>query len=132
MKRSTNHMRVESFSFENDNKLKIFPLNSFKFKPKDHIIIDEVQEFILDNFLYQYNNKREERGYMLSILNSLAECFYMMNETLPKYDDHDSIEQKPIYVIFNGSKPGVYISFEEIIGQKMEQNIQKVYPGRNT
>jgi hypothetical protein len=55
-------------------------------------------------------------SYMLSILNNLAEYFHMMNETLPKYDDHDSIEQKPIYVIFEGSKPGVYISFEEIIG----------------
>jgi hypothetical protein len=68
MKRSTNHMGVESFSFRNDNKLKIFPPNSFKFKPKDHTIIDEVQKYILDNFWYQYNNKREERGYMLSIL----------------------------------------------------------------
>jgi hypothetical protein len=112
-------MGVESFSFGNDNKLKIFPPNSFKFKPKDHIIIDEVQECILDNFWYQYNNKREERGYMLSILNSLAEYFHMTNEALPKYDGHDSIEQKPIYVIFEGSKPGVYISFEEIIGQKV-------------
>jgi hypothetical protein len=58
-------MGVESLSFENGNKLKIFPPNSFKFKPKDHIIIDEVQEYILDNFWYQYNNKREEMGYML-------------------------------------------------------------------
>jgi hypothetical protein len=112
-------MRVESFSFGNDNKMKIFPPNSFKFKPNDHIIIDEVQECILDNFWYEYNNKREERGYMLSILNSLAEYFHMMNEALPKYDDHDSIEQEPIYIIFEGSKPGVYISFEEIIGQKV-------------
>jgi hypothetical protein len=119
MKRLTNHMGVESFSFENDNKLKIFSPNLFKFKPKDHIIIDEVQECILDNFRYQYNNKREERGYMLSILNSLAEYFHMMNEALPKYDGHDSIEQKFIYVIFEDSKPGVYISFKEIIGQKV-------------
>jgi hypothetical protein len=43
----------------------------------------------------------------------------LMNEALPKYDDHDSIEQKPIYVIFEGSKQGVYISFKEIIGQKI-------------
>jgi hypothetical protein len=50
MKRSMNHMGVESFSFGNDNKLKIFSPNSFKFKPKYHIIIDEVQECILDNF----------------------------------------------------------------------------------
>jgi hypothetical protein len=119
MKRSMNHMGVESFSFGNDNKLKIFPPNSFKFKPKDHTIIDEVQDCILDNFWYQYNNKREERGYMLSILNSLAEYFHMMNKALPKYDDHDSIEQKSIYVIFEGSKSGVYITFEEIIGQKV-------------
>jgi hypothetical protein len=40
----------------------------------------------------------------------------MTNETLPKYDGHDSIEQKLIYVIFEDSKTGVYISFEEIIG----------------
>jgi hypothetical protein len=119
MKRSTNQMGVESFSFGNDNKLKIFPPNSFKFKPNDHIIIDEVQEYILDNFWYQYNNKREERGYMLSILNSRAEYFHMMNEALPKYNDHDSIEKKLIYVIFEGSKQGVYTSFEERIGQKV-------------
>jgi hypothetical protein len=119
MKRSTNHMGVEYFSFGNDNKLIIFSLNSFKFKPKDHIIINEVQECILDNFWYQYNNKREERGYILSILNSLTEYFHIMNEALPKYDGHDSIEQKPIHIIFEGSKPGVYISFEEIIEQKV-------------
>jgi hypothetical protein len=119
MKRSTDHMRVEFFIFANDNKLKIFPPNIFKFKPKDHIIIDEVQECILDNFWYKYNHKREERGYMVPILNSLDEYFHMTNEALPKYDDHDIIEKKPIYVIFEGSKPGVYISFEEIIGQKV-------------
>jgi hypothetical protein len=58
-------------------------------------------------------------SYMLSILNSLAKYFHISNEALPKYDDHDSIEQKLIYVIFEGSKPGVYILFEEIIGQKV-------------
>jgi DNA modification methylase len=42
-----------------------------------------------------------------------------MNESLSKYDDHDSIEQKLIYVIFEDSKPGVYISSEEIIEQKV-------------
>jgi hypothetical protein len=56
---------------------------------------------------------------MLSMLNSLSEYFHMTNEALPKYDDHDSIEQKSIYVIFESSKPGVYISFEEIVGQKV-------------
>jgi hypothetical protein len=50
MKKSMNHMGVESFRFENDNKLKIFSPNSFIFKPKDHIVIDEFQECILDNF----------------------------------------------------------------------------------
>jgi hypothetical protein len=58
-------------------------------------------------------------SYMLSILNSLAKYFHISNEALPKYDDHDSVEQKLIYVIFEGSKPGVYILFEEIIGQKV-------------
>jgi hypothetical protein len=57
---------------------------------------------------------------MLSILNSIAEYFHMLNESLPTYDDHDSIEQKPVYVVFEGNTPGVYISFEEIIGEKIE------------
>jgi hypothetical protein len=82
-------MGVQSFSFRNDNKMKIFPPNSFKFKPKDHIIINKVQKCILDNFWYQYNNKREERCYMLSILNSLVEYFHITNEALTKYEDHD-------------------------------------------
>jgi hypothetical protein len=43
MKRTMNHMGVESFNFRADNKLKIFPPNSFKFNLNDHIIIDEVQ-----------------------------------------------------------------------------------------
>jgi hypothetical protein len=59
---------------------------------------------------------------VLSILNSLAKYFHMTNEALPKYDGHDSIEQRPIYVIFEGSKPGVYISLEEIIGRKVGTN----------
>jgi hypothetical protein len=54
---------------------------------------------------------------MLSILNSLAEYFHMTNEELPvNDDDHDSVEQKPIYVIFEGNKIEVYISYEEVIG----------------
>jgi hypothetical protein len=56
---------------------------------------------------------------MLSILNSL-EYFHMTNEAFPMYDDdHDSVEQKPIYVILEGNKTGVYISYEEVIGQKI-------------
>jgi hypothetical protein len=117
MKRIVNHMGVESISFGNDKKLKIFSPNSFKIKPNDHIIIDDVQECILDNLLYQYNNKREKRGYMLSILNSLAEYFHMTNESLSMNDDgHDSVEQKSIYVIFEDNKIAVYISYEEVIG----------------
>jgi hypothetical protein len=52
---------------------------------------------------------------MLSILNSFAEYFHMTNEALPKYNCYDSIKQNLIYVIFEGSKSKVYISFKEII-----------------
>jgi hypothetical protein len=54
---------------------------------------------------------------MLSILNSLAGYFHIANEALPIFDDnHNSVEQNPIYVIFECSKTGIYISYEEIIG----------------
>jgi hypothetical protein len=42
---------------------------------------------------------------MILILNSLAQYFYMLNESLPKYEDYGSIDQKAIYVIFQGNTP---------------------------
>ncbi|BAS89310.1 Os04g0436700 [Oryza sativa Japonica Group] len=124
MKRSMNYSGIECFTFGDDNKLRIFPPNSYKFKAKDHIILDEVQECILDNFWYQYNNKREEKGYMLSILNSLSEYFHLINGLLMSAnEDHEIIQQKPIYVVFDGKLPGVYISLEEIVAQKIDAKL---------
>jgi hypothetical protein len=62
MKENVTFSGIETFIFGQDNKLKIFPPNSYKFKPRDHIVLDEVQECILDNFLFQYNNKREKKA----------------------------------------------------------------------
>lgn len=62
MKRGMTCNGVEIFTFGIENKLRIFPPNSYKFKPKDHIVLDDVQECILDNFWYQYNNKRDDRA----------------------------------------------------------------------
>ena len=118
-----NYSGTEFFTFGEDNKLKIFPPNSYKFKPKNHIILDEVQECILDNFWYQYNNKREEKGYMLSILNSLDEYFHQLNDLMPIEETYEAIEKKPIYVLFEGKLPGIYISFEEIIAQKIDAKL---------
>jgi len=50
MKKGLSFNGIESFSFGPENSLRIFPPNSYKFKPKDHIVLDEVQECILDNF----------------------------------------------------------------------------------
>lgn len=111
---------METFIFGPENKLRIFPPNSYKFKPKDHIILDEVQECILDNFWFQYNNKREEKGYMLSILNSLAEYFNKMNTILPISEDFEAPQQRPIYVLYEGKNPGIYITFELLIAEKIE------------
>jgi hypothetical protein len=50
MMRGTNANGIYSFSFRPENKLQIFPQNTYKFNPKDHIVMDEVQECIPDNF----------------------------------------------------------------------------------
>ena len=121
MKKGISFNGIETFTFGSENnKLRIFPPNSYKFRPKDHIILDEVQECILDNFWYQYNHKREEKGYMLSILNSLAEYFHTINSKMPPTEKHEYIERRSLYVIFEGKMPGLYISFEEVVAQKKD------------
>jgi len=51
MKKGISFNGIETFTFGSENnKLRIFPPNSYKFRPKDHIILDEIQECILDNF----------------------------------------------------------------------------------
>jgi hypothetical protein len=73
--------RVEVFTFAPTRKerglslllkiyLKIFSSNTLKFKHKSHIVLDDIIEYILDKFWFQCSNKREQNGYMLSILNS--------------------------------------------------------------
>jgi hypothetical protein len=118
MKRGILPNGTEVFTFGIDNTLRIFPPNTFKFKAKGHIALDEIQECILDNFWFQYNNKREEKGYLLSILNSLAEYFNMMNKNIPKSARIQTQEIISVYVLFDGSKPGIYTRFEELAKQK--------------
>ena len=58
MKKSVTFSGIETSVFGQDNNLRVFPpTNSYKFKPREHIILDEVQECILNNFWFQYNNK---------------------------------------------------------------------------
>ncbi|KAJ1261660.1 hypothetical protein BS78_09G047500 [Paspalum vaginatum] len=108
MKRGISFNGIEIFTFgtgENENKLRIFPPNSFKFRPNNnHIILDEVQECILDNFWYQFNHKREQKGYI------------KMSTT----EDREYIERRPLYVIFEVKMPRIYISFEEVVTQKKD------------
>jgi len=108
MKRGTSPIRGECFSFGTDNKLRIFPPNTYKFKPRDHIVLDDIQECILDNFWFQYNNKREDKCYRLAILNSLAEYFHMINEKIQPKEPSGNIEKK-LYMLYIGEKHQEFI-----------------------
>uniref|UniRef100_K3ZNP7 Uncharacterized protein n=1 Tax=Setaria italica TaxID=4555 RepID=K3ZNP7_SETIT len=122
MKRGVSPTGGYCFCFGAKNKLRIFPPNTYKFKPRDHIVLDEVQECILDNFWYQYNNKREDKGYMLAILNSLAEYFHTINGLIQPKETPENIEKRPIYVIYKGKALGIYVSYEHVIAQKIEKD----------
>jgi hypothetical protein len=52
MKRGILPNGTEVFTFGIDNTLRIFSPNTFKFKAKGHIALDEIQECILDNFWF--------------------------------------------------------------------------------
>ena len=115
MKRGISPIGGECFSFGIDNRLRIFSSNTYKFKPRDHIVLDDIQECILDNFWFQYNNKREDKCYMLAILNRLAEYFHMINGKIQPKEPSGNIEKRSIYVIYRGKTPGIYVTFEEVI-----------------
>lgn len=120
MKRGLSFNGIETMSFGAENKLRIFPPNTYKFKPKNHIVLDDQQECILDNLWYQYNNKREDKGYMLSILNSLAEYFNMINGIIPTTENIEAPEKIPLYVLYSGKAPGIYVTYEKILAEKIE------------
>ncbi|KAM3193886.1 hypothetical protein ACQJBY_070498 [Aegilops geniculata] len=110
----------EYLFFGEQNRLKMFQPNTFNFKPKPHIKLDEAQRCILDNFWFQYTLKREEKGYFLSILNSLAEYFNELNKNLPKPEKIEIPKGETLYLIFDGNKPGVYLEWENIVIEKID------------
>uniref|UniRef100_A0A453GU58 Reverse transcriptase RNase H-like domain-containing protein n=1 Tax=Aegilops tauschii subsp. strangulata TaxID=200361 RepID=A0A453GU58_AEGTS len=112
--------RDEYLFFGEENRLKVFQPNTFNFMPKAHIKVDEVQCCILDNFSYQYNLKREETRYLLSILNSLAEYFNELNRKLPKREKIEIPKGETLYIIFDGNKPGIYLEWENIMIEKLD------------
>lgn len=120
MKKGLFPTRDECFFFGEENRLKIFQPNTFNFKPKAHIKLDEVQRCILDNFWFQYTNKRDEKGYMLSILNSLAEYFNQMNMKAAKLERAEIQKGEILYVLFDGNKPGIYLTWEDIMIEKLD------------
>ena len=109
MKKGTSLIGGECFSLGIDNKLRIFPPNTYKFKPRYHIILDDIQECILDNFWFQYNNKREDKGYMLAILNSLAEYFHMINEKIQPKEPSGNIGKNPYMLYIGENTKNLYI-----------------------
>ena len=128
MKRTMNNAEVEYYTFGPENKLRVFPPNTFKFKPKDHVFMDEVQQCLLDNLWFHFNNKKEDKGYYLAILNSLSEYFHMINGMMPSSDCPEKVQLRPLYVIFNGKRPGIYTSYEQIVILKNEMERKKGSP----
>ncbi|KAI4983614.1 hypothetical protein ZWY2020_025480 [Hordeum vulgare] len=84
MKRGTLGSGSECSIFGDDSKLNKNMPNTFNFKPKSHIYIYEIEGWLLDSLWYQFKVKSEEKGYILSSLNSLAEYFNMLNKNIPK------------------------------------------------
>ena len=115
----------EKMQFGAENSLTVFPLNTFNFNPKRHIAVNNKQQCILDNFWYQANNQKENKGYFCSILNSLAEYFNEINKILPKSAEIEKCSVKPLYVLFDGKRPGIYATFDEILVQRAKAKQMK-------
>jgi hypothetical protein len=57
---------------------------------------------------------------MLAILNSLAEYFYLISGKIQLKEPSGNIEKKHIYVIYRGKTLEIYVTFEEVIAQQIE------------
>ena len=57
---------------------------------------------------------------MLSMLDSLAEYFNIINDLIPTSETPQPLEIKPIYVVFDGKTLGLYVSLDSVISQKKE------------
>ena len=126
MKRGNTPMSSwEKMQFGSGNALTIFPPNTFNFNPKRHVVVNNRQQCLLDNFWYQANNDKDNKGYFCSVLNSLAEYFNDINKILPKSAEIEAHQSKPLYVLFDGSKPGIYVTFDDIIIEKVKAKQMK-------
>ncbi|XBI43562.1 hypothetical protein VPH35_108319 [Triticum aestivum] len=83
MKRNTLAGGSESEIFVNNTRLRILPPNTFNFKQKDHIHIDDMERCLLK---IKDIIRRQEKGYMQSNINTHAVYF----------------TPKPTYVMFDG------------------------------
>ena len=62
---------------------------------------------------------------MLEILSSLSEYFNLWNKGTPKAAQKELQKEKVLYIIFDGNKPGIYMSYEDIIKEKFEARWKK-------
>ena len=115
----------EKMQFGAENALTIFPPNTFNFNPKRHVVVNNRQQCLLDNFWYQANNAKDNKGYFCSVLNSLAEYFNEINKILPKSAEIEARTMMPLYVLFDGKKPGIYVTFDEILIEKVKARKMK-------
>ena len=74
---------------------------------------------------------RERKEYMLSILNSLAEYFNQMNRHLPKPEKVEIQKGEKLYILFDGNKPVIYLTWEDIMIEKIDAKGRGEYESIN-
>ncbi|KAM3335580.1 hypothetical protein ACQJBY_029842 [Aegilops geniculata] len=119
MKRRTLVGGSDCLIFGDDNKLKIFPPNTFNFKPKDNIHVDDIERCLLD---IKDIIKRQEKGYMRSNINTPAIYFtprptYIMFDKIPMTWEEIQIRRDQINYASNLAKimNSCYFKYLEVI-----------------
>ena len=55
----------------------------------------------------------------------MAEYFNEINKILPKSAEIEARTMMPLYVLFDGKKPGIYVTFDEILIEKVKARKMK-------
>uniref|UniRef100_K3ZER5 Reverse transcriptase RNase H-like domain-containing protein n=1 Tax=Setaria italica TaxID=4555 RepID=K3ZER5_SETIT len=133
MKKGVSPTGIDCFCFGAENKLRIFPPNTYKFKPRDHIVLDENPRIYVsfEQVIAQKIEKDKDGGILWKKYTDIDQALTYARNILGPSSSGINIKEEgsskaPTYkeVLKKEGDP----SNEEYIDNKLKENLESVFP----